>query len=193
MTTVLGIDVGLRNLAFCRVRVEEKTFHVEEWRVLDVLGTRNAKKTTIQESVNLVISALLTLEFLEGVELVAIESQPVGRAVSSNVRMKVISHCIQTFFQLLGHTCNFVNPKSKMCDEIVKNMNPVAEEKSGDDATKQRYAVRKKAAIAAVATNVEDEWQPFWAGLKKKDDAADSLLIALTAGRPKSKKRKRAT
>ena len=143
MPRILGIDVGLRNLAVCAVDVEEETFTVRQWAVLDVLKEKKAKQVTIEESVSLMLNALGERPALfEGVELVAIESQPVGRVVSANVRMKVVSHCIQSFVALKTDCkCCFVNPKSKLTQELVRKMCGEQDEEGGD-ANSKKSAIR---------------------------------------------------
>ena len=194
MPRILGIDVGLRNLAVCAVDVEEETFTVRQWAVLDVLKEKKAKQVTIEESVSLMLNALGERPALfEGVELVAIESQPVGRVVSANVRMKVVSHCIQSFVALKTDCkCCFVNPKSKLTQELVRKMCGEQDEEGGDANSKKRYTQHKKMAVEAVGKTLAAEWTEFWDSLgAKKDDAADALLLALVAGRPKRKRRGR--
>lgn len=191
MPRILGIDVGLRNLAVCTVDVEEETFQVQQWAVIDVLQEKKSKQVTIEQSVSLMLDALGERPALfEGVELVAIESQPVGRVVTANVRMKVVSHCIQSFVALKTECkCCFVNPKSKLTQELVRKMCGEQDEEGGDANSKKRYTQHKKMAVEAVGKMVTTDWTEFWNSLgAKKDDAADALLLALVAGRPKKKK-----
>ena len=192
MVRVLGIDVGLRNLALCKVTVTDGApIDVEEWMVLDVLGDKNAKKISIEDAVRLLLDALSIHDHVySDVDMVAIESQPVGRAATGSVRNKVVSHVIQTFFEMRGISTTFLNPKNKLCKEFVAE-HVDCEHLVGDQNTKKRYAVHKKAAIDAVQMLVPEQFSPFWQALKKKDDAADSFLVAAVVGRTLVAKRKK--
>lgn len=196
MVRVLGIDVGLRNLALCKVTVTSchNAIDVEDWMVLDVLGDKNGKKISIEDAVRLLLDSLIAHDNIyPGVDMVAIESQPVGRAATGSVRNKVISHVIQTFFEMRGISTTFLNPKNKLCKGFVAE-HVDCEDLAGDRNTKKRYAVHKKAAIDAVRTLVPEQFLPFWEGLKKKDDAADSFLVAAVVGRTLvAKQQKKAT
>ena len=194
MVRVLGIDVGLRNLALCKVTVTDTAIiDVEEWMGLDVLGDKNAKKISIEDAVRLLLESLGAHDSIyPGVDMVAIESQPVGRAATGSVRNKVISHVIQTFFEIRGISTTFLNPKNKLCKGFVAE-HVDCDDLMGDQNTKKRYAVHKKAAIDAVQTLVPERFLPFWQALKKKDDAADSFLVAAVVGRTLIAKRQKKT
>ena len=196
MVCVLGIDCGLRNLALCKTIVTDDTsIDIDNWLVLDVLGDKNAKKISIEEATRLIIESLQQYDAMyDGIDIVAIESQPVGRAATGSVRNKVISHVIQTFFEVRGIQTTFLNPKNKMCRTFISE-HTVEQDAPGDENTKKRYAAHKKAAVTAVHQYVPEKWSEFWNSLKKKDDAADSFLISAIVGRnihaKKNKKRKR--
>jgi len=197
---IVGIDVGIRNLALCCLHVEES--QIEHWDVLDVLGpNKNATKTSIEDCVTAVLSALSNLPWwstLEEDDVVAIESQPVGRIATGNIKCKVISHCIQSFVCLQTKARSvFVNPKTKVGAQILGTYAKV--DLTGDDNVKKRYKIHKAAAVRTVQTMVQTmpKWTEWYTALKKKDDAADSYLLALVASqtkvKKKGKKRKRST
>lgn len=186
---VLGIDVGLHNLSVCSVRREEEgAFEIEDWQLIDCAPGKNATKMSIEESCSAVVDTLDAMTF-EGVHVFAIESQPCGRVATGNTKMKVISHCIQTWARLRHPDAKvvFVNPKNKMAREYVGELLGL---EGGDAAVKARYKKHKDAAVAAATKIVEGDakWSAFLQGLKKKDDAADALLLACVAGRKKPKK-----
>lgn len=203
---VLGIDVGLRNLALCLIRsdlsnskedpsnrTETPVTSVLAWHVLDVLGMLETKQVDIPKAVELVVRRLQSFDFSplpqdrKRIRLhVAIEAQPVGRQVSGNIRMKCVSHAIQSFFLMSFPACTvtFVNPKNKFARELVEK---VAAERAieapdlpeGKLTNKQRYAQHKKLAARLVSAVVEGtEYVSWYRALKKKDDAADSYLLA---------------
>ena len=191
---VVGCDVGIKNLGLCMIDTETNV--IEEWHVLDVLGEKNATKTSIEDCVRYMLIALKKLswwETLTAEDLVAIESQPVGRMATGNIKCKCISHAIQSFVQLQTVArCTFVNPKTKVGAEILATIGGAMG--GGDDNVKKRYKIHKQAAVATVQTmvNKDGKWAEWYNGLKKKDDAADAYLLAVVAQKSKkSKKRKR--
>lgn len=191
---VVGCDVGIKNLGLCMIDTETNV--IEQWHVLDVLGEKNATKTSIEDCVRYMLIALKELswwETLTAEDLVAIESQPVGRMATGNIKCKCISHAIQSFVQLQTVArCTFVNPKTKVGAEILATIGGAVG--GGDDNVKKRYKIHKQAAVATVQTMVNNDgkWAEWYNGLKKKDDAADAYLLAVVAQKSKkSKKRKR--
>lgn len=205
---IVGCDVGIRNLALCSLRVssneENGPGKIEHWHVLDVLGkNKNATKTSIEDCVTATLTALSNLPWwgeLSEEDMVAIESQPCGRVATGNIKCKVISHAIQSF--VLLHTkakAVFVNPKTKVGAAILATYADESVDLTGDDNVKKRYKIHKAAAVSMVQTMVTDnmpDWAEWYTELKKKDDAADSYLLALVASKTKvkkGKKRKRKT
>ena len=196
---IVGIDVGLRNLALCCI--DDETGAIVHWDVLDVLKDKKAKSVSIEKSVELLLEELKTLPWLcalEAGDQVAIEAQPVGRAATGNVRMKCVSHAIQSFVRLQTKAgCCFVNPKTKVGVEMLGEYVDCSDAQ-GDENTKKRYARHKKAAVVKVGEDVKGtQWEAFFHNeLKKKDDAADAFLLAnvVRYGKKKkvSKKRKKA-
>ena len=205
MTTILGIDVGLRNLAICRIQIKENSCEIIAWEVLDVLQDKKSKQISIQDGVNILLESLSNVRndtnntlLADGIDICCIESQPTGRMATGNTRMKVMSHIIQAFFKINMPTTivKFINPKSKLVNEFVTTLLGDGEkEEKGDAATKKRYRQHKKRAIQACQCYLEKEnqkWSEWYMKLPKKDDAADSFLIAyLGQGKKKNKKRKR--
>lgn len=191
---IVGCDVGIKHLGLCMIDTE--TNKIEQWHVLDVLGDKNATKTSIEECVKYMLIALEKLSWwgtLSEDDLVAIESQPVGRMATGNIKCKCISHAIQSFVQLKTTARSmFVNPKTKVSAEIIASIGGIVG--GGDDNVKKRYKIHKQAAVATVQTmiNNDAQWAEWYNGLKKKDDAADAYLLAVVAQKSKkSKKRKR--
>lgn len=189
---VIGIDVGLHNLALCTVQRDEASLTIEHWVVVDCAPGKNATKMSIEDSCAAVVDTLDSMA-IEDVQLFAIESQPCGRVATGNTKMKVVSHCIQTWARLRFPEAKvtFVNPKNKMAREYVGELLGL---EGGDAAVKTRYKKHKDAAVAAARKIVEgkEQWSVYLESLKKKDDAADALLLAAVAGKkPKRKSRKR--
>ncbi len=196
---IVGIDVGIKNLAICCLDFSDiQHTEIVQWHLLDVLGeNKNATKTSIEECTNCMMDALQQIDWLntlEETDKIAIEAQPAGRMATGNIKCKVLSHCIQSFFYLnTKATVTFVNPKTKIGQQVLKEFSGNTME-GGDENVKKRYQIHKKASIQIVKNIVQTtKWQEWFNRLKKKDDVADAYLLALVASRVKSKKRKRAT
>tara|TARA_Y100000748_G_C15486958_1_gene485105 strand:+ start:1474 stop:2073 length:600 start_codon:yes stop_codon:yes gene_type:complete len=192
MRRIVGIDVGLHNLALCSVQYDAASFlGIESWQVVDCAPGKNATKMSIADSCAAVVDTLDAMTF-EDVQIFSIESQPCGRVATGNTKMKVVSHCIQTWARLRFPKSSvvFTNPKNKMAREYVGELLGL---EGGDAAVKARYKKHKDAAVAAASKIVENDetWSAFLSGLKKKDDAADALLLACVAGKPPKKKKSR--
>lgn len=194
MQKIVGIDVGIRNLALCCL--DARTGTIDHWHVLDVLGDKhkNATKTSIADCVTCMLHALSELDWWSTLgenDVVAIESQPVGRIATGNIKCKCISHAIQSFVVLhTKATPIFVNPKTKFGTETIAEYGGL--DLAGDENVKKRYKMHKAAAVKMVDTTVADTpWVEWWTTLKKKDDAADAFLLAKIAMASNTKKRKR--
>ena len=226
--SVLGIDVGIRNLAICCLGVCCTKPSITFWEVIDTLNTGgdrlscqaimkngkvctkhavfktakpeyfcsqhargqkqavrmktrklNVNNLTLQTIASKMLDALNVVInkhhecFNSSIKKVNIELQP-----RVNNKMKFISHVIftkllDTMYNDLGNTdvvIRFVAAKKKLRQV----------EKEGKDT----YSKRKQKAIEHAKDWLcqnDPDWIPFIDGCKKKDDAADSLLIAIDA------------
>jgi hypothetical protein len=193
MGKIVGIDVGIKNLALC---CQEDGVPVH-WDVIDVLGEgKNATKTSIEDCCTAMMSALVALPWwaeLTAEDTVAIEAQPCGRVATGNTKCKVLSHCIQSFVLLKTKARPiFVNPKTKVGAEVLATYGNADLE--GDTNVKKRYKIHKAAAIKMVEQMVVEklpQWKEWYEGLKKKDDAADAYLLTLVAAKKKVKKKRK--
>ena len=166
--------MGLRNLSYCLIEWNDESVHIRDWCVANVVGEKNAKTMSIEQASIMLLDFLRDRfsEDLGNETVVAIEQQPVGRQVTSNVRMKVLSHVVHTFFYLRGYSVRFVSPKRKL----------EGLEQSKAKANKERYAHNKRVAVEHCNTVIAGQdpmWADFFVALPKKDDAADSLLQGL--------------
>jgi len=168
---IASFDVGLRNLSVCVADADAAgALAVRRWEIVDVLGERHAsgKTAPIEACVRCMVDALAAQDWA-GVDRVAIEQQPVGRAACSNARMKVVSHVMQAWFYARGVAVEFVSPKRKN--------EGMALVKAGK--AKERYRERKDAAVAETRRLIAGtEWAAWFERLPKADDAADSFLQA---------------
>ena len=98
MRRIVGIDVGLHNLALCSVQYDAASFlGIESWQVVDCAPGKNATKMSIADSCAAVVDTLDAMTF-EDVQIFSIESQPCGRVATGNTKMKVVSHSVSIPF-----------------------------------------------------------------------------------------------
>jgi hypothetical protein len=174
--TIVSFDVGMRNLAFAAIRVDdERRVGLLRWELIDLADYESSEDN--QTVVPAIIRALDDADVLgtDGVDLVLIENQPCMK----NPKMKTVQVAIHAFFETLRHYLGagggvrLVNPSNKV----------------GHGG---KYADRKRAAIARCREFLERELVDGGEGLmsrsaalevfgkaKKKDDLADALLQAL--------------
>lgn len=183
-TVLLSFDVGIRNLAVCKVQVHEEKenkLEIHHWDVMDVLedvqGT--TKKLPIPETAQHMIDTLKKneAELLSNPTPTAIliEQQPGGKFV--NVGMKALSHVLQTFLYMKAPhiPIHFVSARKKL---------QKAESHEKGTAQKKRYTSNKKFAKESAlqllqerVCNAEVALHLFHSKTKN-DDLADALLQA---------------
>lgn len=209
-TVFLSFDVGVRNLAVCKVEVlssasegaanmePEVQYTIHHWTVLDVLES-NPDASVKTLGIPLLAQHMLdTLSHHEEVLLhtppvptaILIEQQPGGKFV--NVSMKALSHVLQAFLYLKKPSVpiHFVSARKKLKD---------ADSHEKGTAQKKRYSSNKQFAkeetvsiLQSSVTNAEEAMALF-NSRSKKDDLADCFLQALayyTTSLPKPKKRR---
>ena len=103
--------------------------------------------------------------WLEGVDTVYIEQQPMGLR-AFNVKTKVLSHVLQSLCILQGKKVVFVSPKKKL----------------NDAGTTMTYAQNKKHAIERCLETIDDTGKEILQTMittkKKVDDVCDAFLQA---------------
>lgn len=166
----LSIDVGSKNMVFCRVENTDTRpfFRITHWLFVDCHGKT---VTDIVAKFSIKVQTLDSSIF--ECDRVLIESQ-----TARNVKMKVLSHCIQAvFIAKYGFEdiqfCSAHN-KLKLCEEVVPS--------------KSNYRQNKVVAIRKCTELMEDykcygeegdKFYDLFINCPKKDDLADSLLQAL--------------
>ena len=169
---ILSFDLGVKNLSYCVIK---KDCTIHDWKVVDILdgNTRSTrvKSISIERCVKYLLTYLQSAPFPDDLEYILIESQP-GGGRTANLRMKTLSHCIQTYFIMTfpNAMIKFVSPKRKL--ELCGGM-------CTSKSSKVRYQEHKKRAINTVHELVKGtEWEDWYSRLVKRDDAADSYLQA---------------
>lgn len=183
-TVLLSFDVGVRNLAVCKVEMGTEKHTIHYWTVLDVLESLpNASVKTL--GIPLLTQHMLDTLLAHEPELlhavptptaILIEQQPGGKFV--NVSMKALSHVLQSFLYLTAPEIPiyFVSARKKL---------QTADAHEKGTAQKKRYSSNKEFAKETALTVVQEqvtnseEALVLFNSRSKKDDLADSLLQAL--------------
>lgn len=174
---VLSFDIGLRNLAVCKLSVDKDTeaFTIELWKVYSAIpDDLNVNKTGIEDLCPYFSAEVLKHldEWLLDIDVCYIESQPMGR--TRNLKTKVLSHILQVLLLTKKELpIQFIHPTLKL-----KNM-----------VGERNYRANKKFAISETERLVADtDAAELFVG-KKRDDLADCFLQGYYAvwAKPKTK------
>lgn len=160
----LSFDIGLRNLAVCKVNVNKdtKAFTIGLWQVYSAIPDNlNVNKTAIEDLCPYFSKEVLKHidVWLEDIDICYIESQPMGR--TRNLKTKVLSHILQVLLLSKKEIpIQFIHPTLKL-----KNM-----------VGERNYRANKKFAIEETERLlVGTEYVDLFVG-KKRDDLADAFL-----------------
>jgi hypothetical protein len=166
---ILGIDCGVKNLAYCIYDTETKI--IEKWDVIDV-----SEKASLTYIPDMCITYLDKHKDLLDCDKVLIEKQP-----PRNGKMRVMEASLYCYFTLRGTI-----DENKQITSVETYS---AKHKLGGMlglSGKKSYGARKKAAIKKVTDILSDEgkkidepWLRYFCEHKKRDDLADSWLMIL--------------
>ena len=171
--TVISFDVGTVNLALWIGQMDGDVYVTQHWELINV-HTPNVPSSTIDRVCTCTVDALRAAQnrFVPTDEtFVVIESQP-----TTNIRMKCVSHVIQTWFYCHGFaedSIKFVSPRNKLT---------VYTKPLKDDVffVSNAYRYRKDMSTAHARALLEEheqhEWLRFLNSHAKKDDLADAYL-----------------
>ena len=168
---LLSIDVGIRNLAFVIINVDEHDIDKHEivkWEVVELIKTEE-KANKVQ---NTCIGKALCTKFDEllpsHIDIILIENQ-IGQ---NAIKMKTIQGMINMYFVMRNYDI----------DHII-NYNAVHKLKPFIGKQKTTYAERKKLSKQITHCLCEKYYESsifdFYISCKKKDDLADCLLQGL--------------
>jgi hypothetical protein len=184
METVVSFDPGIKNLAFCilKINLETGKVYISDWDNVKLLDDR--VKTISYDKLTQSIYDFLVPKFDDmEIDYVVIENQPAIK----NPKMKNVQMTVYNYFTMKNYrngkslsSVNFISASCKL--KICKEMG--IEIKGGS-----KYSKNKKKSIEAVTrilTSVENSQEPdevynleYFCKHKKKDDLSDTLLQGL--------------
>ena len=167
---LLSIDVGIRNLAYIVLNVDEenKKSSIIEWDIMELCEKdENACKVD-----NTKIGVRMNQAMLKLLDKFVFDKVIIENQIGQNaIKMKSIQSMIVMFFVTQNYQ-----------QEQIINYNAANKLKHFLGKTKTTYAQRKKLSktiTSEICLNQYSEWSSFFDKCKKKDDLADSLLQAL--------------
>jgi len=203
---ILGVDVGTRNLGVCVVRLArpgtQDKIQVHKWSNVDLFpASKNVNKIELGRLITSAVDKIW--ETLDEIKqnasdlpiVVAIERQP-----NCNPRMKALGASVFSACHVFtkinrNTTVHFVSAgkKFKVHEESCVNRRSIQDAATKKATTRARYAANKKDGVLSCRYLLDTEKIEFFGealvsgrelfdSSKKKDDLADSLLIALSYG-----------
>ena len=161
---VLSFDIGIKNLAYCLMVVDETTkeWNIEMWKV-SVLDDTSKDINVLGRK----IIELMDKEPFGELDVILIENQPCVKAP----KMKSIQMIVYTYFLIKYEESNILF--SSAMSKLKVKLNP-------DKKEKLTYSEKKKKAIEITRKYIvtSDSKDQFEAS-KKKDDLSDSFLQAM--------------
>ena len=176
---ILSIDVGIKNLAYCVIKlniindkINDNSIEILDWNIVNLCEINNLDKKIKNDNL-LNIGINLKNHFdnnsaIENVELILIENQ-IGPIAN---KMKTIQGMISQYF-----IC-----KNKYNIELVSAINKLKPFINEENKEKNKdYQKRKKFGIE-IMTNMINEtdnflmWKDYFLNTKKKDDLSDCFL-----------------
>jgi hypothetical protein len=185
MTTVIGVDVGTRNLGLCMIRRSagrDGFVGITNWKVISCLPTSLHPRTV---SASDVADALLAEGVGAWVESSAAATVVIERQPRKNPSMTRMQHYLEMFFALRGAKNIYVQDAKRKLAFAASS--PWWWEPGDIQKKKWTYRDRKKMAVRTVEAFlntspkdvIDPEWKSFFEKSRKKDDLADSLLHAM--------------
>lgn len=170
MTTILSIDVGIKNLSFCVLKSSPDTTTIQEWKNIQVFEG-NIKKLPIEDLTEIIIESLMQhFDENSSIDVVLIENQPMLK----NGLMKTVAVVIFTFFNMMKiqfgnvQSVKFISATNKLKCAMVERLNV----SKNDYKDRKRLSIELAKLYIPILCPSKLEW---FISQKKKDDCADSL------------------
>ena len=165
MVKVLSFDPAIKNLAACKMDIDNNKISNLECNIFDLADGKKAKSVKFEKMINNLLDKLGTIDCSD-VKLVLIENIPSMR----NPTVKSISIAIFTYFAMKNFDVHFVSPSRKLSKE----------------ENKLSYRERKKASINKAFALLNEDDKIKLNDFKKIDDIADCINQAINYLRNKN-------
>lgn len=174
---VMGIDIGLRNLAVCVLckKEEEEEVTIKHWQVYDILegGNMPATCALVHPVAEAWLDELFPSALIRSMRHVAVEAQPGGKF--ANAKPTLFSHL------LLSHLRRIQRTDLRLGDALVSVQHMAPSKKFRTHNTGKvptNYAKRKALSVQLCKALLTNTPMP---PCKKEDDLADAFLLAMCA------------
>lgn len=180
----VSFDIGLKNLALCILREEEKVTIID-WQIICLAESKKQFKginnisDVIYCELDNIMGKLETIN-INYIDYVIIENQP----SNLNGIMKTIQHLIFSYFNLLRHwdkrvgNVILINPSLKLQNHsFVPTL-----QKTANTSKQEKYKITKLNGIEVCSYYVKNDakLKSFLLSHKKKDDLSDTCLQTLS-------------
>jgi len=180
----VSFDIGLKNLALCILREEEKV-SIIDWQIICLAESKKQFKginnisDVIYCELDNIMGKLETIN-IKYIDYVIIENQP----SNLNGIMKTIQHLIFSYFNLLRHwdkrvgNVILINPSLKLQNHsFVPTL-----QKAANTSKQEKYKITKLNGIEVCSYYVQNDakLKSFLLSHKKKDDLSDTCLQTLS-------------
>ena len=190
MQTWLGIDIGIRNLSCCLLKLQDKKWTIEAWELYDLLqlcdnefkNCNELLSTDVHSVSDFVLPKLFKKSYItKQINHICIEQQPHGKY--GNQKLVLFSHLMYSYFQRMLcdikftdilTSVRFISANSKYCQTWLRKYSK----------SKQKvYGARKKLSVELVRClwkdyNITNLSKTDFDTHSKKDDLADAFLLA---------------
>ena len=153
MCSVLSFDIGVKNLAYCRATVRDRTIVIHDWRLLQLDSHSVSSITECLDAIP---------DLVDNVSTVLIEKQ-----MQRNARMCFVAAAIEMYLHM----------RSQMEFGLISFIKmPAWARTQHSSGCKTSYRQRKKDSVGHATSIVGGtEWEELLKKAKKKDDLADCL------------------
>lgn len=173
MTTILSWDVGIKNLAYCKIKFTNDDYEIVEWNIIKLCeDNEKVNKLQINQLAKKLFNELdKNPNLLNDVNNILIENQPSYK----NPKMKTISILLYSYFIIKSKAdVNLIAP----CRKLSLNKNNTMEELKKGKTKNQIYSLTKKLSKQYCNALITDNDKQILNKSKKKDDLCDAFLQA---------------
>ena len=171
---VLAFDIGIENMAYCLTTGKDwESFKIIDWRLVSLTGATNVELL-------LSLDRVLRNIPMDSFDSVVIEQQPFCRS-SVQLSCQLLAHSIYMYYHRWRKAVSFQQPQLKFKAGNSEKFNRLTKTKPSSN-----YTQRKDYTVSFVQNLISNRPDSFsqdqvalFKNTPKKDDLADSLMIAL--------------